>query len=257
MNSIDWFRDVKIKKADPQLIKPLKITKDIFTFKEEEDFNGLANDINEFIGSNDNFEKISLISNIISLYKFISPKNLEFINNLEKAITFQLEEFSFFGVYSSFYLENNLPTIFNITSDNYSEVFTPIKYDQIDKLQEIVLRRSTFDFKYKCRKINMLDIAAYYGSVACFKYLMLNNTPFSKRICAYAIAGGNSEIIHLIENTYLEQNFACKVCFEMSIAYHRYDISDWLMLNYGHVQDGLLTALMSYNFLSLTYFLQS
>ena len=97
----------------------------------------------------------------------------------------------------------------------------------------------------------IIDFAAFYGSIKCFKYFLLNNAKIFPRICKYAIAGGNFEIIQLLEQN--NQNFSD--CFDISVSYHRYEISDWILLHYPNQNENFGDALSSFNIQALTFYL--
>ena len=48
------------------------------------------------------------------------------------------------------------------------------------------------------KNISFIDYAAACGSIKCFKYLFLNDTPFNYITLAYSIQGGNIEIVRIL-----------------------------------------------------------
>ena len=70
------------------------------------------------------------------------------------------------------------------------------------------------------RKGNQLEVSALFGSVKCFKYLMISGEEANENICKYAIAGGNIEIIHICEQNGLQFDN----CLDVSSFYHRYEL---------------------------------
>ena len=99
-----------------------------------------------------------------------------------------------------------------------------IRYDRLDELQEIAAR-GNFDVNQRidvcpferCDFVNhrptMLQYAAFYGAVMCFKWLLLHGADWTKRddpqwndaidfqgrsLAEFAVAGGNTEIIRLV-----------------------------------------------------------
>ena len=73
------------------------------------------------------------------------------------------------------------------------------------------------------------DLCIYCGSVNCLKYLLANTEFKAKENSAkFAIAGGNKEIIHILEHNSISFN----QCFSISVYFHRYELSDWLLTNY-------------------------
>ena len=78
--------------------------------------------------------------------------------------------------------------------------------------------------------LTLLDEAALFGSVKCFKYLLLNGVEISKDTCCYAIAGGNNEIVHLCE----QKGMKFEHCLINAIKYHRFDLFEWLILHFSN-----------------------
>ena len=79
------------------------------------------------------------------------------------------------------------------------------------------------------KMLTPIEFAAFYGSVKCFKYFLLNNAKLKPSICKFAVAGGNYEIIHILE----QKNLSFEDCFRLSVEYHRYEITDWLLQSYS------------------------
>lgn len=83
----------------------------------------------------------------------------------------------------------------------------------------------SIDENQNCLKI--IDYAARIGAINCFKYLYINNATLDRyNSINYAIEGGNSEIIHLIEQKGIEINESCIL---KAIEFHHNDILDWLL----------------------------
>ena len=133
------------------------------------------------------------------------------------------------------------------------ELFSYIKNDEIEKLQNLILKEANFDFTSEY----LLIWAAHYGSIKCFKYLVLNNSPLSKNICKDAIAGGNTEIIHYIEQNKEDRDFGSLKCLDYSIFFHRYSITDWLILNYKAKITSFRSSIESFNFFAFLLCQQS
>ena len=69
-----------------------------------------------------------------------------------------------------------------------------------------------------------LECSALFGSVKCFKYLMMNEEDIKEDTCKFAIAGGNIEIVHLCE----QKGMTFEGCLNVSVNYHRFDLFEWL-----------------------------
>lgn len=82
------------------------------------------------------------------------------------------------------------------------------------------------------REPSLILCSAYFGSVKCFKYLLLNHADVNKRdndshsLAQFAVAGGNVEIVRLVEQS------GCNFSDTVHIATHFYqsEIFEWLHL---------------------------
>ena len=129
---------------------------------------------------------------------------------------------------------------FVLEGRNPLEIANLIRNDDVEKLQEIS-SQVDFDFDQavepslyeRCSFINqeggyisLIDYAAFFGSVKCFKFLLLNDSELINT-AKYAVAGGNFEIIHLCE-----QNHALfEGTYKAAIKFHQNDIFRYLYEN--------------------------
>lgn len=114
-----------------------------------------------------------------------------------------------------------------------------IQKDDIDILQQILLCNSQLSQKKfqmvslnhklgKFQELYLMDFAAYYGSIKIFKFLFLSKeAKYSDIINCFAVAGGNTEIIHICET--ISNNY--EICLNVSVQFHKNDIYDWLIMN--------------------------
>ena len=87
-------------------------------------------------------------------------------------------------------------------------------------------------FSLKPSISNGVFMCCIYGSIKCFKYYLINGYDIScnsNRVARCAIIGGNYEIIQIV-NQNIHINFGHYI--DESIKFHRYSITDWLILNY-------------------------
>ena len=91
-------------------------------------------------------------------------------------------------------------------------------------------------------KVSYLQAMAYFGAVKCFKYAIINESFSLEGIENYAVAGGNMEIIHLLEQKGLSFAKFLFTCMN----FHRYEVGDWILLHYECKQ--AFRALYGYNF---------
>lgn len=76
----------------------------------------------------------------------------------------------------------------------------------------------------------LIHYASFFGSVKCFKHLLLNKASLSLtddnhlKLVHFAVAGGNTEIIHILEQS--ETLFSRTL--SISIEYNHYELFEWL-----------------------------
>lgn len=118
------------------------------------------------------------------------------------------------------------------------------------------LKLNPFDFEsieILRKEVTYIQLAAFYGSVRCFQYLLLQDASLLD-VPMFAVCGGNTEIIHILEQN--QRSF--KDLVQTAIEYHHYDIAKYLSAQYGPVvglypseyrkpQCPLVVAIQTYN----------
>ncbi|OHS98988.1 hypothetical protein TRFO_34635 [Tritrichomonas foetus] len=79
------------------------------------------------------------------------------------------------------------------------------------------------------KEVFFMDVAAFYGSVKIFKYLFLNKELIPLHIGLPAVAGGNPEIIHLLESN----KIVFKDTLDIAIRFNHNEIAKYLHDNTG------------------------
>ena len=121
--------------------------------------------------------------------------------------------------------------------NNPSSIAKAIRNDNVEILQEIA-SQSNFDFNQiilpsvyervpfvNQKYVSLIDYAAFFGSIKCFKFLLLNGSDLTRAI-KFAIAGGNMEIIKLCEQNSTPTQDLCEmaiVSFQNDIFHYFYD----------------------------------
>ncbi|OHS99638.1 hypothetical protein TRFO_08250 [Tritrichomonas foetus] len=117
-----------------------------------------------------------------------------------------------------------------------NEITFAIYTDNIDLLQFYSCQTS-FDINKKIpehyhslshvvnNECSYLEFAAFYSSVKCFKFLLINHATISEKLPKFAVAGGNPEIIHLCE----QNNLSFNDTIDVAIAYNHPDLIEWLI----------------------------
>ena len=121
----------------------------------------------------------------------------------------------------------------------------------IDELEYRISYYRSYNF-FETYYRSAIQLAMHYGSINCFKYLLLNGLDLG---CSahYAIAGGNLEIIHILEQKSFDFD---DLCLKTAIRFHRNDIADWILLNlsYYNIYDCFKEAIFSNNVPAFLYF---
>ena len=130
---------------------------------------------------------------------------------------------------------------------NPSNIAKAIRIDDVEKLQEIS-SQNNFDFNQKIEpslyerfsfvneeNVSLIDYAAFFGSIKCFKFLLLNGSNLTNS-GKFAVAGGNIEIINLCE----QNQSSFKGSFEAGIEFHRNDI-------FRYIYDNKIERFSEYN----------
>ena len=96
----------------------------------------------------------------------------------------------------------------------------------------------------KSGSVSYLQAMAYFGAVKCLKYAILNDDYSLKDVEGYAVAGGNMEIIHLLE----QKGISFSNCLEVAIMFHRNEICDWILLHEEWQVSAFDESLKFYNY---------
>ena len=196
---------------------------------------------------------ISFFLNLFVRLAEVKPKNRGFILEILKQIFPQIPEHFknerfFEPCLCSLLADANLmkkgfvyvPNALTVYDKNSLQYW--ISIDSLDQLQAFQSANPEFDMHKKfvfdtydpmrnvCfqQETNLIDIAAFYGSINCFKFLFMNNVEVTENTCEYAVCGGNIEIVRILEQKGLP--FRCSLLH--SIECHRDEITDWLLLNH-------------------------
>ena len=217
----------------------------LFSSPRKFNFERFVSDVNNYVQTNPLNKRT--INKILDIFYLVRPKQHELLAKIENATSIahsrkceNFEEYPY-----------RLPKIFKLDTTK-SPIVEFIKNDDVENLQKITsVPNFNFDqsLEIECSDFpNLLDVSAYYGSVKCFKFLFLNRAPFSKFICPFSICGGNKEIFRIVENEYKQNNFDDEICLTIGILYHRYKITEYLVLNYHQQTTNVPEAIKSFNF---------
>ena len=132
-----------------------------------------------------------------------------------------------------------------------------ILFPTIDRTKEQKVEKGEyynylFDRCWMNPSISFSDFCCLFGSLKCFKYLLLNKCKITKETLKYSITGGNQEIINIIK----EKNNKFEDSLETSVDYHRYELTNWLNENYKCKPVSLPKCIWYYNIHAFIYFLE-
>ena len=96
----------------------------------------------------------------------------------------------------------------------------------------------------------VINIAAFYGSCKIFKYCIMNACKVTPTTDQFAVAGGNMEIIKILQNT--KSKF--EGCIKTSVLYNRFFLTNFLIAYYEHEDVPLALCANAFNYDAFLYF---
>lgn len=124
-------------------------------------------------------------------------------------------------------------------------VVTFIKEDDLNGLQSYItmnnynidlqIKKSLFDVHVILANSTPLEISAFFGSINCFKFLLNQTKNIDyKRLLSFSFAGGNYDIIHIIENEShdIQSMKENNSCLHNAILYFHNDLIEYAIQNY-------------------------
>lgn len=140
---------------------------------------------------------------------------------------------------------------------NESEMAILIRNDDIENFQKFVSRlninlngnvpKSKYEISFFLKATtSIIEYAAFYGSLKIFKFLCMNNVSFSDQLREFAVAGGNYDIVHILEMKNVKFDLDC---LNKAIQYHHNEIVRYIndTFNIEYTTDSLRESIMSYN----------
>lgn len=175
---------------------------------------------------------------LFARFLYILKQKCIVADNFERLIHY----ISSLGVYKLFMFQFTIK--YETRKNNFQEIF---KKDNFDGLIKAFVSPD-FDFnqihdlsppilfwtRHNIHKPTLIELAASCGSIACFRFLHINNAKidriidmcFKIGIIHLTIAGGNVEIIQILEQARINPD---ESCIEFAILSHRVEIFDWLV----------------------------
>ena len=102
------------------------------------------------------------------------------------------------------------------------------------------------------KELSLIEFAAFCGSVKCFKYMFLNISTaekHSEKISSFAVKGGSLEIIEICA----QNELSFSGCLKNAVKYHKNEIAQWIITNYGDKELTLDYCIGSLNTIAIAY----
>ena len=115
-----------------------------------------------------------------------------------------------------------------------------------------VERAGYYFWLFNSTSVSLINFCCLFGSLKCFKYLLLNKCETTDETLEDAIAGGNLEIVNILK----EKGYPLERCLFTSVPYHRYELTNWLNENYKCEPILLPTCIQYYNIDAFFFFLE-
>ena len=274
--TIKMIRDVEYLDCfkESSFFKIHSFIKEFFSINLETNFDDLSKKYINKIGHNldekyNDYDLLSFFAEIrpkywnFLIHNLIPKLLLKSTNSIKKSMHISSEKYLIQKVFKKLINENIsietsqkyqiLETIYPIDSIEYF-----IKEDDITMFMNYLANNVTlnlnnlldsnhqysFNFIPSPKRILPISLSVFYGSIKIFKYLIMNEACLQENTPIYATAGGNRDIIQLI----IQQGGNFDNVFYFSVIHHRYDLSDWLLLNYECEKIPLSCCLTSFSY---------
>jgi len=159
----------------------------------------MFDEIEPFLGKRDTF--------ILSYYFRKDIENFEvFIKNKNRP-----KDFDEFFLENTNNIENLIEYGFWPSSIEYN-----LKYDIIDELWEYKFleqeaKWSPFEWSNKPNSLDLLSFSGFFGSIKCFKQLLLNGFNVNEKVLPMVICSGSLDLFHLCQGPrFISSKNACK-----------------------------------------------
>lgn len=164
-------------------------------------------------------------------------------------------------------IDENLIKIYSSEGVNPNTIAYSIRADDIETFAQISENVIDFDFTQRieknpfesCEYVNkgcyLIEYAAFFGSINCFKYLLDKYSMMPFNLAKFAIAGGKDEIIKLCE----EHKCNFDNTLSPAIIYHNQKLVKWLIINKKQkiTLSNLNECIEFGNFTTLQYFIRN
>jgi hypothetical protein len=116
-----------------------------------------------------------------------------------------------------------------------SSLFRAIELDRVDEVQQMI-NDTGIEMSYAIevaglpellgrQPVMMIEYAVFFGSIRCFKFCLLNGAVLRPRIAMFAIAGGNTEILRILE----DRHISFTLYLPIAGLFHRQNVLEWII----------------------------
>lgn len=145
---------------------------------------------------------------------------------------------------------------------SFSEIEQIIIDDDLAALQTYINENLKFDMNksihcnfFHYDNPTLINLASFYGSVKCFKFLLSNGANADEALLLkYAVAGGNIEIVRMLADSINGKKIGC---LSSAAKYHQNEILEWLIEQEIDDSPFLVAASESNNFKAAIFYLYS
>ena len=222
-----------------------------------------------------NIESLEQFSDFFKFYYFYPEffeKDLKFFEKTSKLYENLMHQFSTPTSSYQYDIDKNKIEAFkkrrriNHSDEKIAQIIRDDDFESFTKY----ISSTNLDFNAKLKKSafesnallffepTLFEYSCFFQSINIFRFIFLKNGEITKDLSKYAIAGGNYEIIHLLEtkNAVFDEE-----CLITAISYHHNDIAEYLIdnnqsLNQISIEKILKTCIQSYNFTFLINFIE-
>ena len=244
----------------------------------KENENSVMDEVSNFISKKrKNIEKNSLVNFLYPIIYHSCKIRIKHAKNLANLISFLCKKFDIqppFLIGPDRYISSVIKSV--LSDDNSNSDISDLTYfypagsleqiiesDDISEFQRIcstpvfdinakitpVRELPYVDFSHK--EMTPMQLCSLFASVKCFKFCLLNDAEVKEEFCNEAIAGGETEIIHVLEHNDLKFTG----CFEVAMVYHRTCLCDWLLEHYVCNAPTLVICIANFNEIVLAFLL--
>jgi hypothetical protein len=116
-----------------------------------------------------------------------------------------------------------------------SSLFRAIELDCVDEVQQMI-NDTGIEMSFATAvaglpellgklPVMMIEYAVFFASIRCFKFFLLNGALLRPRIAMFAIAGGNTEILRILE----DRHISFTLYLPIASLFHRQNVLEWII----------------------------